>query len=351
MKKLLTVVLVAVFALMAFTACSGGGGAEASASPSESESVAASEAPSESASEEASEAPSESGDAAAGGKVKFGVTFQTLDNTIWLRMEDAMRAALRDGDELVVLNAEYDSAKQVTQVEDLIAQQCNAIFVVAVDGAAIMPALKTAKDAGVPIIPVNIPPDSDENVTAVVQTDNYLAGVQMGEGLLADFGDEPCQVGVLAFDAIEPARLRIQGFKDTVEGHDNVEIVITQDAMPSTEEGLPVLENMLQAKPDINAFVCVNDLQAFGGIQVKKAHDRPDIKIYAVDGNPIAAEEIIAGNMDGTSAQFPNEEGRIAVETAYTVIDGGTVEKEVLVTPRWINKDNAEAYLAEVAEQ
>lgn len=309
--------------------------------------------------QDASTTPSDSTNAPADGTAstddtetkhyKFGITFQTLDNQHWLRMQKGIEDNLKEGDELIVLNAKYDSALQISQVEDLISKGCDAIFVVPVDGAAIQNALKSCEKANIPVFAIDIEPDTREYTKSVVVTDNYQAGVLMGEALIRESGGE-AKVGVLAFDAVEAARLRIEGFKDTIANEPGIEIVIEQDAMPSTEEGYPVLENMLQAKPEITDFVCVNDLQAFAGIQVCKGANRPDIRIYAVDGNPDAAKAFLEGTMTGTAAQFPDKEGQKALELAYQYLSGDTeMEEAYLIAPEWIDKSNAQEYLDSIA--
>ena len=283
--------------------------------------------------------------AAEGENYKFGLTIQTLDNNHWTRLIGGVESAMREGDELVVLNAEYDTSKQITQLEDLIAQECDVIFFVAVDGAAIKPGLVACNEAGIPVIGIDIEADTREQTTTVVVTDNLQAGEVMGEAFLETTGGE-AKVGLLGFTAVPPARLREEGFRSIVEGVEGVEIVTYQEAFPNTEDAIPVLENMLQAQPEITDFVCINDLQALGAVQVCKAQDRADIRIYGVDGNPDAVNCIVSGTMTGTSAQFPAEEGSTAVEMAYKFLAGESVDEAYLVPCEWINSTNGEEYIA-----
>lgn len=279
-----------------------------------------------------------------GQNYKFGLTIQTMDNNHWLRLIEGLESVKRDGDELIVLNAEYDTNKQITQLEDLIAQGCDVIFYVAVDGAAIRPGLQAVKEAGIPAIAIDIEADSRNETTAVVVTDNFQAGVIKGEAFMEESGGN-AKVGLLGFTAVAPARLREDGFRSVIEGAEGVEIVTYQEAFPNVEDALPVLENMLQAQPGITDFVCINDLQALAAVQVCKAQNRPDIRIYGVDGNPDAVNAILAGQMTGTSAQFPGKEGSTAMEIAYKILAGEDFEVENLIPCEWINKDNGQKYL------
>ncbi|MGI6153223.1 MAG: substrate-binding domain-containing protein [Christensenellaceae bacterium] len=342
-NKMITVIL-SIALLVVFTvACS------ATAAPAESasaESASAESAPTESASEEA--AASEDAPAEAESR-KFGVTFMTLDNVHWLRMEKGITDNLRGDDELIVTNAAMDSSMQLSQVEDLIAQECDAIFIIPVDGAAIRAGFESCIDAGIPAIAIDVGPDERELATTYVATDNYLAGQLMGEGLIRD-RDGSAVVGLLGCDIIMSCRNRAQGFLDAIENSPDIEVIIRQDAAVTTEDALPVLENMLQACPEITDFVCVNDLQAFAAIRVAQASNRPDIGVYGVDGNPDAVEYILEGEMSGTSAQYPEEMGRIALEKAYEILEGKTVEDEYPVDAKWIDKDNGQEYLDGLAD-
>ena len=346
MKKalLISIVLVMIFALVA---CGGEtGGTDSSASSSDSSSASSSDmASGDSGSESSGDATTETKN------YKFGLTIQTLDNAHWTRLIAGLKSAMRDGDELVVLNAEYDSAKQITQLEDLMAQQCDLIFYVAVDGAAINPGLQQCTDAGIPTVAIDIAADTLDYTTVAVATDNYKAGELMGESL-AEYSDGTAKVAIIAFDAVEPARLRIEGAKSILEQYDGIEVVNEQQALPSTEEALPVFENMIQSTPDITDVICVNDLQAFAVANVLEGLGLTgQIRVYATDGNVLAAQAILDGEQTMTAAQYPDIEGSTAMEVAYKILEGGDYEQRIGVKCESIVASNAQEYIDYVNAQ
>jgi ribose transport system substrate-binding protein len=280
----------------------------------------------------------------------IGVSFQTFSNQHWVRWEKGIRTAVEPaGVKVVAVDAQYDSVRQIGQIEDLISSKVDLLIVVAVDGKAIKTALESAKKANIPVIIADIPVDNPELVTSTVATDNVLAGRLVGERLVKESGGN-AKVAIVDYSPIKSVRDRVDGFLAAIKDSPGIEVVARQDALPSTEAVLPVVENFLQSNPEITDIFCINDLGAFAAINASKAANRSEIRIYGVDGNPDAAKAALKGEMIGTSAQFPIEMGLKAGEIALKILKGETVPKEVPVAAKFIAKENAQEYLDSVKD-
>ncbi|MGO3018834.1 MAG: substrate-binding domain-containing protein, partial [Anaerococcus sp.] len=119
---------------------------------------------------------------------------------------------------------------------------------------------------------------------------------------------------------------RVQGFEEATEG--KIELVASQPANFDRAEGLTVMENMIQANPNIKAVFCQNDEMALGAAEALAGNDN-DIIIVGFDGNEDAIAAVKEGKIAATVAQKPDEMGKIAIETALKHLNGEQVEKEI----------------------
>ncbi len=291
-------------------------------------------------------APSSSA-APASGSLKFGVTLKTQTNPYYLELADAMKGALKEGDELIVTDAQQNQAKQISDVEDMIQQGCKVIFINPVDWKGTRSMLESCKRAGVysVIIDQNVPEEDAELATVVMHSDNYSAGRMCAESLVKAI-DGKGEVVIYESSVSKAGIDRVQGFEDYIKDYPEVEIVNRQDGVGQIEAALPVMENMLQANPDIVGVFAFNDPSAIGCIAaIESANKLDKIKVYGVDGSQQGKEMITNGKMAGTAAQFPGVQGKTATETAYKLLANETVEKEIIIPVEFIDAANVGQYM------
>lgn len=281
-------------------------------------------------------APAE--DAAAGGKVGISSMFAHQYFDI---IRDGVEDALGSDWEVVELNAENDAEKQINDIDDLLAQNIDCLFLEAVDSVAIKPALEACKAAGVPVICVDAPVQDTDLVVTMVCTDNYMAGVKCAEDLAERLGGAACKAVVLGNPTTESARLRENGFVDTAAKYDNIEIVVNQDYQVLQEKAQEIMENAIQSHPDINAVFSQNEMGIFAAIAVLEgANMIDDAYLYAVNGASAEIEMITQGKQTATAAQLPYEMGFQAGEQYLALLDGKTVDPETLIAPLLVTADN-----------
>jgi ribose transport system substrate-binding protein len=286
------------------------------------------------------------GGGAAGGKT-FGASYFTLNNPHFLDWRDGLNSVFEpNGDKLLNADAQLDINKQIADVEDMIQQKVDAIFIAPADSKAIKTALLSAEKAGIPVIIMDVPVDDPDLVKSTIATNNVMAGQVLGEAMAKDFGGK-ANIAILDWPVVKAVTDRNDGFAAAIKDYPEMKVVARQDGGASTEKSLPVMENMLQSNPEIQAVYCINDPSCIGAYNAIKAANRLDIKLYSIDGSQEGIKRTCDGQFVGTSAQFPNKMGTIAAETAYKVLAGETVEKDIAVDSLWINADNCKEYLKE----
>ena len=275
----------------------------------------------------------------------FGATYWTMNNPYFVALEAGIRSSVEaNGDTLISYDPQGDVATQISQMEDLIAQEVDLIFLNPADFQGIRPALDAAEKAGIPIIVVDTPVYDIEMVEQTVWSDNYEAGKLVAEDLLTrlDSGN----VVILDLPTDVSAIERYDGFVDVLEEAGGFTVLDVQNGEGSTEPSLAIMEDMIQAYgDDIDAAFGINDPSALGIFSALEAAGMTeDVLIYGVDGSPDAKMMIKDGKLTATSAQFPKLIGVIAVEQAYKLLAGETIEKEILVPVELVNSDTLSNY-------
>lgn len=286
---------------------------------------------------------------AAGGKeadsgYTFGYTCMTMNNPFFIILEQSIRDKVEaNGDKLITMDPAMDVAKQINQIEDLITQGIDAIYLNPVDWEGIRPALVALKDAGIPIINFDTEVKDMEYVTAYAGSDNKNAGYVCGADLVKRFPNGG-NIVVLDSPTMNSINDRIAGFMEAIKGK-GFTIVAQQDAKGDLPTSMRITEDILQAHPDIKAIMGGNDPTALGALAACKAANRTDILIYGVDGSPEAKAEIASGSQFvGSGAQSPISIGVESVKLAYKVLNGEAYEERIPVRTFLINADNVGEY-------
>ncbi len=269
----------------------------------------------------------------------IGFSISTLNNPFFVSMADSAKATAKEmGLDLTVVSADNDSAKQTSDVEDLISKGIKVLIINPEDSAAIAPAVKDAQAKGIKVIAVDRYVE-DVTVDTYIGTDNVKAGEAAAKEFLAKVG-EGADIAVLqgilgASSAID----RYQGFMNVLK--DKVSVVADQTANYDRTEGLTVTEDILQAHPGIKGIIAANDEMALGAIQaISGAGKKPgqDIVVGGFDATDDAKEAVDKGEMLYTVEQQTVEMGKQAVVCADKFMKGETVEDKVPIDIVMIKK-------------
>lgn len=284
------------------------------------------------------------GDVGVEGKQRIGLSISTLNNPFFVSLRDgAQQAADEAGVELIVSDAQNDTAQQQDAIQNFITQQANAILVNPVDSDAVVPAIEAANRANIPVIALDRGASGGEIVTTIA-SDNVQGGGLAGKELirLVSSGNVAQLEGIPGTD---PARDRGQGFEAAINAQDAVKLVASQTANFDRAEGLNVTENILQANPDIAGIFAQNDEMALGAVQALGNSAGDEVKIVGFDATEDALNAIQDGTMNATVAQQPGMIGSLGVETAMSVIDGETVEQTIPVEVQLVTQENVSDFL------
>lgn len=263
-----------------------------------------------------------------GNKATVGLSVSTLNNPFFVSLsEGAKQKAKELNINLSVVNASDDTAKQTSDIEDLISKNVQVIIVNPVDSDAVAPAVLDAINANIPVISVDRGVNGAE-VTAAISSDNVAGARLAGEYLIELIGENSKVAELIGIPGATATIDRGKGFHQSADGKLN--IVASQTANFNRAEGLTVMENILQANPDIKGVFAHNDEMALGALEAVESLGK-DIVIIGFDATDDAIYAVQTGTMKATVAQQPELMGAIAIETALKIINGEAVEKIIPV--------------------
>lgn len=346
MKKFLSVLLCA--ALSAAILLSGCGQQAANGDGSQTSAAPKSSAPASSA--PASSAPAGDqkalplGERPADGWT-FGYTCMDGTNPFFVILEKTIREGVEArGDKLITTDPANDVTLQITQIEDMITQGIDAIFLNPAEAEGILPALDMLKEAGIPILNFDTEVAELSYAFSYVGSDNYNAGFVCGQDLVKKVPGGG-KIIILDSPTMNSINDREKGFKDAIAGK-GFEIVAEQDAKGNLEVSMGIAEDLLQAHSDVVAIFGGNDPTALGALAAANAAGLKDVLIYGVDGSPDIKAELARGDslIEGSGAQSPINIAKISVEVMYKYLAGEKVDARYPVETFLITSDNVKEY-------
>ena len=276
---------------------------------------------------------------------KFGFTCMDQSNPFFVLIEKTIRQEVEArGDQLISVDPANNVTRQIQQVEDVIAQDIDGIFLNPAEAEGIIPALDQLKAAGIPIVNFDTEVADMSYVATYTGSDNYNAGKVCGEDLI-----KKCPNGgkILVLDSptMNSVVDRTNGFMDTIKGH-NFKVVGQQDAKGNLQVAMGIAEDLLQSNPDVVAIFGGNDPTALGALAAANAAGIKKAKIYGVDGSPDIKKELASGNslIEGSGAQSPMAIAKKSVELMYKIMNGEKVDARYPVPTFLITKDNVAKY-------
>ncbi len=287
--------------------------------------------------------------------IKIGMSVLNLANPFFVQLSaGAQEEADRLGVELVVSDPKEDVNAQVTELENFINGGFDGFVVTAIDPAAIAPVAKEALDKGMYVV-AHTSDLGEENQTALVWAVEYdmghTLGLQAGEWAKAHIPEgETLKVGVLNYRIIPQVIQREEGILAGIREMfgENVEVVGSELAGDPTQ-GLTAAETWLQANPDMQMIVGINDGGALGAYQAVIAADKNDPGTFFVGGIDATPEALAAiqegGAYQATVDQQPKEMGALCVFTLVSAIVGQPYEKVNAIKLAPVNASNVAEFI------
>ena len=292
--------------------------------------------------------------AAGGGDGEYEITTicMALNSDYWHMVEAGAKLAGKElGVKVNVIgpNAESDSATQINMVEDAVNNKVDAIVLAANEPTSLVSAAQTVKNAGIPLVLIDAMLNTEDEslYSCFVGTGNLDAGRQGGEFIASKLqkGDKVAIIRGLVGQTVHDQRS--EGAQKAME-EAGLEVVAVQPADSDRGKAVNVAENIIQANPDIKAFYSTNDDMALGAYQAVAAAGMKDVVVVGFDGTFNAMDSIEKGEMSGSVAQQPIEEGYQGVVNAVKILKGESVEKQQPLDVVVLSKDNVADFRAEV---
>ncbi|MGO5094827.1 sugar ABC transporter substrate-binding protein [Agathobaculum sp. LCP25S3_E8] len=289
---------------------------------------------------------SDAGTDSTDGAYKIALIQQHQTNAFQIAVSEAAEAKAEEmGVDLTILSADQDAATQISQIEQCVSEGYNAILFEPVDPDGLCDAAKSAADAGVVVINIISACTDWENygISAVSYGDNVKAGETEMQHV-ADLLNGKGNIAILTGPSGDSGGLqRMEGYENVLKNYpDMVQVVAPADCQWDTASAQATVESWLSAY-DLDAIICENDGMAVGAGNAAGANS--GIVIAGVDGTPDGFEAINDGRITGTVSQNGGAMAANAIEAAVTLLDGGTLDENVIITDNtWIDASNVADY-------
>ncbi|MCA0992275.1 ribose ABC transporter substrate-binding protein RbsB [Pseudalkalibacillus hwajinpoensis] len=268
--------------------------------------------------------------------IKIGLSVSTLNNPFFVSMKDGVEAEAKEkGMDIVVVDAQNDAAKQISDVEDLIQQGVDVLLINPTDSAAISTAVQSANSLGIPVVTLDRSAEKGD-VATLVSSDNEKGGEMAGEFLVEQLGEGAKIAELEGVPGASATRERGKGFHNIAD--EKLDVVAKQTANFDRTEGLNTMENLLQGNPDIEAVFAHNDEMALGALQAIQSSGK-DILVVGFDGNEDAINSIQDGKLSATVAQQPEQIGSLAVQAGVDVLKGNEVDETIPVPLKLVTEE------------
>jgi len=241
----------------------------------------------------------------------IGLITKTETNPFFVKMKEGANAAAKENGAKLMTAAgksDQDNPSQVTALENMTTAGAKAILITPGDTKAIVPAIKKARAAGVLVIALDTPTEPQDATDALFATDNFKAGLLIGQYAKAAMGGKPVKIATLDLPpGITVGKLRHDGFlKGFGVKEGDPSVVCSQNSDGDQAKGQTAMENCLQRSPDINLVYTINEPAAAGAYQALKAAGKEkSVMIVSVDGGCDGVRNVKAGVIAATSQQYP----------------------------------------------
>jgi len=289
-------------------------------------------------------------------KDKYKVGFsQTVSDNPWRLAEtkSMQDEAAKRGWDIVVTDAGGSAAKQVADVNSLISQKVDAIFLAPQEEKPLVPAVMAAKAAGIPVILLDRNVDQTQaqggrDYITFIGSDFVKEGQRVAEWLIKKTNGQAKIIELEGTTGSSPANDRKKGFDDGIKGQSGMTILASQTGQFNRDKGREVMATLLQAHPDVTVVYAHNDEMAIGAIAALEAAGKKpgtDVTVVSVDGEKDGLQAIIDGKLGATCECSPRF-GPKAYDTLVSYANGETIPPQIINPDNFFDETNAKDNIA-----
>ena len=253
--------------------------------------------------------------------------------------------------QLLTTNANSQLSKQIADIQDMINKGVQALIVAPLNSDGLEPALAAARAKNIPVLTI----DRKVNAAACKDYVAFLGSnfVEQGKRAAQEMAKALSNKGKVAIllgaSGNNVTTDRTSGFVDELKAKaPDIQIVAQQTGEFARDKGQAVMEQIIQAQPDINGVYAENDEMALGAlVALRSAGKNPgkEVKLVSIDGTRNAVQKIVDGELAAVVESNPRF-GPLAFQTLQTFLSGQPVQQNVVISDKLYGGDNASAELA-----
>ena len=286
---------------------------------------------------------------APGSRGVIGVSLLTFQNPFFKVIADTITAeGGRQGYSVVALSADEDAARQSRQIQDFIVQKVSAIVLSPCEARAVVPAIRAANEAGIPVFTVDIPCREDGvEIVSQIATDNKGGGREAARAMIEAIGSG--KIAIIHFQQAESCRLRVEGFREVIDEYNRtatqpIQIVAELEGGGAKDRGRAAAADALLSNPDLRGLFAINDPSALGAVAaVSEAQKAGQVVIIGFDGQPEGRRAIKAGTIYADPIQYPDRMGQEVVNAIVAHLSGKDVPPMQLIPTSLYRRAEAQA--------
>lgn len=288
------------------------------------------------------------GSAQAAETKTIGLAVANLQANFFNQIKQSAEAeAAKQGIKIITVDAKGDGPTQINQVQDLLTQKIDALIYIPAGAAAATVPTKLAQAAGIPVINI------DRNAAGApgntfIASNSVSSAKAVCEYIIKQAGGKGNMVIIHGQKGTTPEVDRSKGCMEVVSANPGVKIVAEQYSnIWGQDEGFQIMQNMLQAHPDITIVFAEADALALGTAQaIKVGNPSQKIWVGGFDGDTAALEALKNGTFDVTATQQTQLMGRTAVQDSIKLVAGEKLPSEQLLDATLTTKDNVAGFIA-----
>jgi ribose transport system substrate-binding protein len=255
------------------------------------------------------------------------------------------------GAKITYFDPALNPVKQVSMIEDCISRKPDVIVVNAVDPAAVVPALRKANEAGIPVLMQNADttPEGHAYTKAFIGSQSYDQGYAVGQMIVNALGGKGNIVVITGKTGQTDTVNRTAGMQAAFKNAKaSINVLAVQPADWSKDKALTVMQDLLTRFPKIDAVFGQDDPMALGALEAIKAQGREkEIKVFGVNGNKEACQAIKAGDMYGTALQLSYLVGVYTVRAAYDLTQKRLVPSTILAPTAPVTPETVDTWMSQ----
>ena len=262
-----------------------------------------------------------------------GVSLLTMQHQFYQELRAGLESASKERDlRLILVSAEFDSARQANQIDEFIVQKVDAIVVCPCDSRSVGAGIAAANQANIPVFTADIANHSPlGQVVSHIASDNVQGGREAAR-LMAEALDEKGAVAILSHPEVASVSDRVRGFKEELAGFAGLRLVAELSAEGKRDKAVRVMEDLLQSHPDLSGVFAINDDSALGALAAieaaGKAASSPanaatrGIQIVGYDATPEVRAKIATRAIYGDVIQNPRQIGELTIGAVHDHLSG-----------------------------